>query len=298
MMLRICCLVVLMPVIGGCGQNVTAVTGTDMPFTLYGLLSPDLDTQKALVYPIDEVLRPRGAEPIDAAVRSLDLTTGEEHFWTDSLVVDAGGAYEHLFQAAFRAEFGHAYRLTVARSDGAFTEVETTVPPRTEVKTGPATVFPGIVVLPAIVEGEAPRLLKILVTYYVTFLTVTGGQFQLGVPFDYSGEQERTSDGWQIRIDLAGDYESVERAAVTHVMAALNREFGIRIDRIRLQLIVASEEWDPPDGIFDPEVIVQPGTMSNVENGYGFLAAGYRHDRDLEVPGPDVLEAAGFSSGR
>ena len=38
----------------------------------------------------------------------------------------------------------------------------------------------------------------------------------------------------------------------------------------------ANAEWDPPGGVFDADVLVQPGTLSNVENGFGFVGAGYR----------------------
>lgn len=286
----------LLLLLAGCEAEVTAVTGTELAYSVYGVLSPDLDTQKALVYPIEGTLAERGVEPLDAVVRSVDLTTGEEQVWIDSLLVDSAGRHEHVFQAEFQAEFGHAYRLSVTRSDGASTHVETTVPPRTDVRTGPARVFPGVVTLPAIVDGDAPRLLKIVVTYDVFFVPVVGGLRQLSVSVPYDGEQKRVAGDWQIDIDLRGDYPTVERAAVTDAMSPVSAEYGIRIQALRLQLIVAAEDWDPPDGVFDAEVIVQPGTMSNVQNGYGFLAAGYRHNHNLEIPDGDVLRAAGFAS--
>ena len=37
---------------------------------------------------------------------------------------------------------------------------------------------------------------------------------------------------------------------------------------VRIRILDAN--WDPPEGLFDPEVLAQPGTLSNVENGYGF----------------------------
>jgi hypothetical protein len=280
--------------LAGCDERITAVTGTDLPFTLYGLLSPDLDAQKALIYPVEGTLLPRGTEPLDAVVRSINLETGGEHVWRDSLVTDALGLHEHVFEGPFQAEFGHAYRLTVTRSDGATSTVETTVPPATNIRTGPAVVYPGVVTLPAIVEGGAPHILKPIVVYFVTYRAVDGGPTQLDVAVDYNGKQRLTDEGWVVSINLAGDYETIERAAVTKELTALDRTFGIRIDAIKLQLIVASMEWNPPGGDFDPEVIVQPGTMSNVENGHGFLAAGYRHDTSLDLPEADVLRAARF----
>lgn len=280
---------------GGCDADVTAVSGTEMPYSMYGLLSPDLTMQKVLVYPIEGTLQPRGTEPIDADVRSVDLVSDEELIWADSLVVDSAGLNEHVFQAPFQAEYGHTYRLSVTRSDGAETYVETRVPPRTEVVTGVATVFPGIVTLPALINGDAPRLLNIVVAYLIGFVPIGEAPELLEVPLSYDGEQERSEDGWVIPINLAGDIDLLERAAVDESGSTIDQTYGLRLEGIRLRLIVASEEWDPPGGIFDPEVLVQAGTMSNVENGYGFVGAGYRHDEQLELPEEDVLDAAGFT---
>jgi hypothetical protein len=38
---------------------------------------------------------------------------------------------------------------------------------------------------------------------------------------------------------------------------------------ILLQVRILDANWDPPLGVFDPEVLSQPGVLSNVENGYG-----------------------------
>lgn len=281
--------------LGGCDADVTAVTGTERPFSIYGVLSPDLAMQKALVYPIEGTLQPRGAESLDAVVQSVDVVSGEERIWVDSLVVDSAGLTEHVFQASFRAEYGHTYRLSVTRSDGAASFVETRVPPRTEVTTGAATHLPGIVTLPARIEGDAPRLLKIVVAYQIGFVPFGGAPELLEVPLAYDGRQNRTAFGWEIPIDLKGDFDRLQSAAVRASGSTLDQNYGVRVEGIRLRLIVASEAWDPPGGVFDPEVLVQAGTMTNVENGYGFVAAGYRHDAPLELPAAEVLEDAGFT---
>lgn len=285
--------VVLM--LGACDTEITAVTGTDMPFTAYGLLSPDLDTQKVLVYPIEGTLRQRGSEPLDVTVRSIDLTTGEERFWNDSLVVGPDGLFEHVFQSTFRADYGHTYRLSIERPDGPVSHAEATVPPRTQVVSGTPRTFPGSVLWPVLVEGGAPLLHKIVVTYLVSARPVNSEVDAYDVSISYDGKEELLGGRWEIPIDLVGDYRKVEAGIVGEVGTALNRTFGIRINRVRIELIVASEDWNPPNGDFDPEVIVQPGTMSNFANGYGLVAAGYRHDVLLDPPDADALRAAGFT---
>ncbi len=51
---------------------------------------------------------------------------------------------------------------------------------------------------------------------------------------------------------------------------------GLKLTKITIHLIAANADWDPPGDTFDIDVLVQPGTLSNVENGFGFVGAGYR----------------------
>ncbi len=41
----------------GCDTHVDPVRGTDQPFSLFGLFSPEMDTQRVLVFPIEDQLR-------------------------------------------------------------------------------------------------------------------------------------------------------------------------------------------------------------------------------------------------
>lgn len=41
-----------------------------------------------------------------------------------------------------------------------------------------------------------------------------------------------------------------------------------------MEIFAASASWNPPGGVFDYELLAQPGTMSNVNNGFGFVGAG------------------------
>ena len=111
-----CCLFVLF--LSGCETDVTAVLGTDRVFTVYGVLTPQADTQKVLVFPIEGTLRPAQAEPLDARVTSTDLQSGAMQVWRDSLKREANGQYTHIFWSPFRAEYGHTYRLEVCPYSG------------------------------------------------------------------------------------------------------------------------------------------------------------------------------------
>ena len=49
----------------------------------------------------------------------------------------------------------------------------------------------------------------------------------------------------------------------------------LAVREITLIAEVASEDWRPPNGVFDPELLVEPGTLSNVTNGFGFIGSAY-----------------------
>lgn len=51
--------------------------------------------------------------------------------------------------------------------------------------------------------------------------------------------------------------------------------YGIVIERIMLRTVATDPDWRPPGGAFDPEVLIDPNAMTNVENGFGFVGSGY-----------------------
>ncbi len=281
----------LVGLLGGCDTDVNAVLGTDRVFTLYGVITPQADTQKVLVYPIEGVLRPAQAQPLDARVTSTDLQNGEIRLWQDSLKREDNGQYTHIFWSPFRAEYGHTYRLEVERSDGAATHVEVAVPPFAELVE--QEIPPGFPILaPILVNAEVPRLLKVELTYVFRFKLSSEPSDQLkSVVLSYDDKVERVVGGWVIPINLTEDFLEVRRRLIRE--GGFDRNFGIRLNRMILRLIAANEAWDPPDGVFEAEVLVQPGTLSNVEDGFGFVGAGYRLRREW-LPLLDALESAGF----
>lgn len=281
-------------VLTGCDEDVTAVRGTDQPFSLYGVLSPQFDSQWVRVYPIEGRLEPGTTEPLDAQFASTDLQNGERHVWNDSLVEDLFNQKGHAFWAPFRAEYEHTYTLEVRRSDDATSSVEITVPPLTKITPQDPTVIASSVQLPVHVGARAPRLNKIEVSYAVSFIPA-GERRSEGedVVIAYDGRERKTEEAWIIPIDMSGDFKDVSNIVTQRIGSPIDREFGLLLLSIAVRLIVANEEWAPPGGTFDPAVLVQPGTMSNVENGFGFVGAGYRLEKRW-VPAAEAITAAGF----
>ncbi len=288
------CAALILVLISGCEEDVTAVLGTDRPYSLYGVLSPELDSQWVRVFPIEDRLEPETAQQLDADFISRDLLTDEEYVWRDSLILDAFGQPAHVFWAPFTAEYGHDYHLHVRRADGAESSVTVSVPPRTDIVVQEAEVTSTISRIPVLIAGGAPRLLRVEVEYGVGYLPAgdanpTGGL----VVVPYSDLIHQSPEGWIVPIDLESDFHAVSDSLVDRIDRPIDRGFGLVLNVIRLQLIVASEEWNPPGGVFNPEVLVQPGTLSNVSNGFGFVGAGYRHSKEW-IPEPRAALAAGF----
>jgi hypothetical protein len=284
---------VLLVVVMGCEEDITVVVGTDLPYSLYGVISPQLDSQWVRVYPIEGRLTPTEPEPLDATMTSTNLTTGEEIAWRDSVILDFSNQYAHVFWAPFQAQYDHTYRIDVQRSDGAETFVQVTVPPRSEILIETPQIRIGDVLLPVFVEGDLPRVVGVTVEYAVAYLPFEIGDIitnRFTIP--YYTEPNETEGGWRININLREDFEEV-RSTIASRGESLDGRVGIILLNTTIDLIVGNEEWNPPNGIFDPNLLVQPGIMTNVMSGFGFVGAGYRLSRRW-IPPRDAIMASGF----
>ena len=96
----------------------------------------------------------------------------------------------------------------------------------------------------------------------------------------------------------AYDCEPKEKAAIFKIIRETIKPDMvpdlIALRRIELRLLVASEDWDPPGGTFDPDVLVQPGAFSNVENGFGFFGGGFTVS-ERWTPNIDLLRTIGYT---
>ncbi|GMQ82609.1 MAG: hypothetical protein BMS9Abin05_2063 [Rhodothermia bacterium] len=262
-----------------CEEAIVPPNRTDAVFTIYGLFNPKSDTQAVRVYTVENLLDITKPEPIDAVVTSVDLTTGETRVWADSLKKFIRGPYAHIFYSPFKAEFEHRYRLEVDRSDGAHVEVTTTVPPLSKpvVKEPDPDIFELIAL---VLWQNAPNLIDIKVVYYSNAGTLE---------WDYGDGSERAPGGQLVRIRFRSDTRDIFFEAIRAGISP------VRLNRVEISAVVTDVEWVPPDGRFDPEVLVEPGTFSNVEGGFGFVGAGYQ-TKIIWLPSNEVLDAAGFAT--
>jgi len=277
LLLRFCAVLLVLAVLAGCDEGIEPTSGAEFPFALFGQFDADADTQAVRVVAIAETIDTLDPDSIDARVTSTHQQSGETRTWSDSLVRYPDGTRGHVFFAPFEVEYNGTYSLRAERSDGEAATITVTVPPltaldslRREGAVGPVRYVIGV--------EDAPRLTGVRATY--TFV----GDIQPVQVFRHTDLAQRTETGWEVEIPFEEDI----REALT-----LSQSGDVGLLAFEVSVYVSNEEWnvDAAGGAFDPEVLVQPGTLSNVENGFGFFGAGYRLRRPLRPFTQDLLRA-------
>jgi hypothetical protein len=270
--------------LAACDESVSPTLDTGRPFSLWGSLDPTQELQALRIIPIEQTLEPQAADLLDAEVVSRNLVTGETVVWEDSLIEFAGGAAGWVVTAPFQAAYGESYRITATRSDGAVSAVNVRVPERvTPIVADPTQSTVEGVRLP-VIWPDTPRIHDVEVTYLVGDGNCR--TFSTSDPFPLVDFTDPFEYGWETSLPLS------EHATL------IRRERGalVSLSRVNLRGLVADGKWKPPFPFaFDPEIIIEPGTISNVENGFGFVGASYRVEIVI-VPNEETLRSAGFIS--
>ena len=280
----------------GCEATVDPVVGTDKAFSLYGVLQPRADTQWVRVYPIEDRLEPTAPDSLAVTVTSTDLTRGRRATWHDSLIQEDDGRYAHVYWSRTPIEYEHTYRVEVAGEGERTAQVEVPVPENAALALHEPQAETLPVIVPVHVTQAVPRLINVEVEYYVQYDrqdNVAGSASPTArLRVSYSGIPERTDGEWVVPIDLTEDYRTLRERLVNADL--WNPTVGIVMRNMTLRLEVVNDAWNPPGGAFDPDVLVEPGTMSNVTDGFGFVGAGYRLKKQW-TPSVEVLERAGWT---
>ena len=91
-------------------------------------------------------------------------------------------------------------------------------------------------------------------------------------------------DGWRVDVQLLKDRTDVARR-LGEPLVFLG---------VGMRLTMTDERWRPPGGVFDPELLIQPGVFSNVENGFGFLGSVNQYTTEWTLP-EATIEVLGYS---
>lgn len=290
--------VVVEILLGGCETSVDPVTGTEKAYTVYGVLDPTRSEQSIQVFPIASRLMPYTlSDTIEAEVTSGsfsssgDLEGGSRRRWDGSTrLIDDRVRY--VFSPPFCVEYGTRYQLRIEGPRGA-TTVEVQVPQEARLEVQPADTV-GTVTVPVRVTAPVPNLINVRVRYYVKFSPRQLKYSSDTLTYVYDSAPRRTENGWIVPIHLRRDFDRMfDRYRRRGVWGPYPDPWGVQVIKMWLHLTVANELWEPPQSGFDRELLVQPGTMSNVENGFGFVGTGYRLSKEWR-PESRVLELAGF----
>ena len=282
----------LLVICTGCDEEVAASVESSRAFSLYGVLNPEADTQWVRVFAIRDRLQPIESGSLDARLVSTDAQTGTTRTWRDSLLRFEGDTYRHAFWAPFQVDYGRTYQLEVRRpGTGEASRVAVDVPPQTELVLQEPLSRPGVAgtLQPVLAEGDVPRLFNTTVTYDIRFGNNQRDFATVSLP--YQDRTRETDDGWLVQVDLSDDYDTLRTYLERRNL--FDESCGIQLLGITLDTRIVNDAWQVPEGATDPSMLVQPGVFSNVENGFGFVGAGYRKQIEW-YPGSDVIDRTAF----
>ncbi|MCY4225046.1 MAG: hypothetical protein OXF06_09440 [Bacteroidetes bacterium] len=291
-MFRVVLLTGLIVTVAACSETVDTRIPLDNPYSLYGIINPKADTHAVRVFEITNnitVIRP---DPLDATVMTTQLSNAKTLTWRDSVIQLENGNYRHVFWSVFQASVAETYHLTVKRSDGAQSEAMTTVPPPIALDVlEPDTLRLRQAIMPLKVMGTPPALPRIDVEYTLVGYDEAGANpvFK-SVTFNYAGLEIPDTDGSLLNIDLREDYLKIYDVFDEDSQVSPNI---IDLREILVTVHVGDHQWVSPVGFFDENFLVEPGSFSNVENGFGFFGSGYSESISFRPP-RILIQRAGF----
>lgn len=257
-------LLLLLPAIAACEETVDPVLESDRVFSLYGYLDPASARQAVRVYEVASILAPTAPLPLAATVTTEDLATGVQHVWRDSVVQYANGTYGHVFWAPFQAEFGHRYRLRAALPDGRAARVEVQVPEQAAAEVLPARYIGRRVIIP-VRWAPAPHLHTAEMIYNVRSAVSVNKTWRITIPYSPSA----------IKTGPAGHVVEVQLFDDAQRLFTQTTEGRLILVDATLRVFVAGQNWGVLPEELSPDVRAEPQVSTNVENGLGFVGAGY-----------------------
>ena len=266
--------------LAGCNEDVPSTSANGTVFTLWGQLDPSTRRQAIRVEPIAPTIE--GIEDIDATVASVSLTTGEETAWRDSVVTFPDGSVGHIFLADYQPAYGDLVEFRVLRGGEVATYARVRIPPQVSGYFGDPVIGARSTV--DLVLPGAPRAVGARVIY-----NLASGDTGFQETIDIDDADIRSIDfGWRVTVDFTRQVQ-VLRSRLNQENVG---EFAAEV--IQVQVAVANEEWAAPYPFpFSRSFLIQPGTVSNVRNGFGFLGAAYVVDVAWDVD-EEVLRRLGL----
>ena len=267
--------------LAGCDDQIDTPDSLQGTYTLWGALDPTADVQSVRVVPVSDTIGRGNAAPLPVTVASVDLGTGAETSWRDSVVTFRDGSVGHIYRAALRPAYGSRHRFVVRRDGGREVSAVVAVPPSVEAVRQTPRIQGGLQ-YPVLWPG-APQLNRVRVTYTVQTL----GCETEDVTRELVGTSGPVEFGWQTVVDVAAEASAIQ--------TVLGGRRGLV--RVTVSGEVASEDWRPPGGVFDFDVLADPTALGNVSGGFGFVGSAYDASVSF-VPTQNELSTTNFANTR
>lgn len=262
--------VLLLCTLVACEDSVSPILESDRQYTIFGALDMDRDTQFVRVIPIRPQLESTG-DSLNVTVRTIELETEMVRQWRDSVHVFDTGQIGHIFYAPLRIRAGFTYRLEVLPEDGDLvTSAETVVPSEPVATVFPETmewIFTTRLVARQRIVWDGLEQAPFDIEQWYRFLRVSDFSYS-DVKLSYdpvNGAVPGEAGQWEVDIDLVRDRDSL----VTEMDIGPSTPLA----GVGLRITLLDNAFLPPGEEFDREVLAQPGTLSNVENGFGFFGS-------------------------
>ncbi|NNE69844.1 MAG: hypothetical protein HKN29_05705 [Rhodothermales bacterium] len=273
--------------LSACETTVDPFIEDDRYFTIFGYLDTATDLQAVRVVPLAQTLVGGSAE-IDATVTTTEVESGQVVEWYPEVITFADSSVGVVYRGPMRPIPGYTYQFDVVRSDGARAQALTTIP------------VPGTIEVaePTVAVSDAFQQVRWSDISFAPFRVEVWYRFQgvrPGDPFlnavivyDETTYGEPRNGGWEALVRLTGDRVKVSQAL------NVSEDAGLILLGVGARLTMSDDAWRPPGGVFDREVLVQPGTFSNVDGGFGFLGAVNQYTVEWTLT-PEITTRIGYS---
>ncbi len=273
--------------LSACETTVDPFIEDDRFFTVFGYLDTATDLQAVRVIALGRVIGTTSDE-IDAVVSSTEIETGVTTEWYPERTTFADSSVGSVFRGPFRPIPGYSYRFDVVRSDGASATATTTIPIATEIQVDEPIVSTADAFQRIFWSDISFRPFRLEVWYRFMGVHPSDPFSNAAIVYDntvYGGPKD---GGWESLIRLTDDREKVSFAL------DVSPDAGLTLLGIGARLTMSDDQWRPPGGIFEKEVLVQPGTFSNVDGGFGFLGSVNQFTAEWTLS-PEITTRIGYS---
>ncbi len=254
-----------------CDESINPILETDRQYTLFGTLDMATDTQFVRVIAIRPTLTAPD-QKLDIIFTSQQAGSDIIHTWTDSIHTFEDGSAGHIFYAPFRVHAGKYYNIAVHKPGSelattAFTQVPNHLEPSVQQEKLTWVQTTTLVATQRILWWSLDEDPYDIVQWYRFFIFDDYGFVDIRINHQPASKASDTHEGfWETRLDLVRDRDSL----LANHPEMFTRGF---LAGLGMTLTVLDKDWTPPGGVFTAEALGQPGTLSNVVNGFGYIGA-------------------------